>query len=247
MHLRVINLPQRADRRAQFEAWNARAGLDIAFVPGVNAAELDLDRLVRDGLLAADARFTHGQIGSSLAHRAVWVDAANAHGLTFACEDDACLRGDFVARAEALVAQLGDNWDVVFFGCNTNALIAVDTPEGVKALMQFDDGAKRGDAFFADYAKLTAGPSAALRCYQIWGLLSYALTPRGARRLLASCFPLTRARPFTLFGNNQVKTPWSIDGMLNVALQRDPLVAYCAFPALAQGPNDLADSDASRR
>ena len=66
---------------------------------------------------------------------------------------------------------------------------------------------------------------------------------RGAARLLKACFPLSGANDIFMFGQNRKLQPYTLDGMINVALQRAPLSAFCLFPPLAVSSNDVAGSD----
>lgn len=244
MRLNVINLPTRADRRAQFNAWNARSGLEIVFSEAVVGAALDRADLRQRGLVAADAEhFSAGALGNALSHHKLWLEAATATQPTFVCEDDACLRGDFAVQAAGALAQIPADWDLVFFGYNTNAIVAVQSRDGLKALLHFDEGAKRNPTYFTAFARDPAPAPTPLHCFQAWGTLAYAISPQGAQRLLKVCFPLSGANDIFMFGQNRKLQPYTLDGMINVALQRAPLNAYCLFPPLAVSSNDVAGSD----
>jgi glycosyl transferase, family 25 len=245
VRLNVISLPARADRRAQFDAWNKRPVIEIAYADAVIGKALDRGQLIRDGVLANENQtFTAGALGNAMSNRALWLAAQSASAPTFICEDDACLRGDFAERAPALLALLPSNWDIVFFGYNTNAALAAESPEGVKAVFLFDDSAKKRPDYFSNFARLTAAPAPTpLACFQAWGTLCYAISPAGAARLLKLCFPLSSAPDLVMFGQNRRIKPYTLDSMINVALQREPVAAYCAYPPLALSSNDAAGSD----
>lgn len=244
MRLNVISLPTRADRRAQFVAWNERQGVEIAFVDAVVGASLDREDLAARGLIAADAaHFSAGALGNALSHRALWIEAAAASAPTFILEDDACLRAEFAAQATGALSQLPTDWDVLFFGYNTNAIVAVQSKDGLKTLLHFDEGAKRNPNYFTAFARDPAPAPTPLHCFQAWGTLAYAVSPRGAERLLKVCFPLSGANDIFMFGQNRKLQPYTLDGMINVALQRAPLSGYCLFPPLALSANDVAGSD----
>ncbi|MCX7358159.1 MAG: glycosyltransferase family 25 protein [Alphaproteobacteria bacterium] len=244
MRLNVINLPARADRRAQFTAWNAKAGVEIAFVDAVVGASLDRGELAACGLVTAEAsHFSAGALGNALSHHKLWLEAAAAAEPTFIVEDDACLRADFAAQALGAMAQLPADWDLLFFGYNTDAIVAVQSRDGLKTLLHFDEGAKRNPNYFTAFARDPAPAPTPLHCFQAWGTLAYAISPRGAQRLLKVCFPLSGAHDIFMFGQNRKLQPYTLDGMINVALQRAPLSAYCLFPPLAVSSNDVAGSD----
>lgn len=224
--------------------WNERPGLEIAFVDAVIGASLDRAKLVAQNLLGADAAaLSAGALGNALSNRALWEEARTAAGPTVICEDDACLRGDFRAQAEGVLAQVPAGWDVVFLGYNTNALVAVQTSDGLKSLIHFDETAKRAPGYFEAFAAAHAPAPTVLRCFQAWGTLCYAVSPQGAQRLLDLCFPLSSATEIFMFGQNRALKPYTLDGMINLALQRAPIEAYCAFPPIAVSSNDAAGSD----
>ena len=244
MRLNVISLPARADRRAQFAAWNARPGTEIAFVDAVVGAALDRNQLMAQGLVSADAaHFSAGALGNALSHHRLWLQAAAASEPTFIFEDDACLRADFAAQAAGALAQIPADWDLVFLGYNTNAIVAVQSRDGLKTLLHFDEGAKRNANYFTAFARDPAPAPTPLHCFQAWGTLAYAISRRGAARLLKACFPLSGANDIFMFGQNRKLQPYTLDGMINVALQRAPLSAFCLFPPLAVSSNDVAGSD----
>jgi glycosyl transferase family 25 len=247
LRLTVINLPSRQDRRAQFSAWNARSGIEISFVDAVRGADVDRAALVREQLLDPTLQISDGALGNALSNRAIWLDARYAAKPTLVCEDDACLRGDFIQHAEAAIDQAGADWDVIFFGYNTNAITAVEGNNGLKTLLYFDEGAKREPGYFDSFTRLVAPPPTLLRCYQVWGTLCYAISPKGAGVLLETCFPLSAATKIVMFGQNRLLTPYTLDGMINVALQRSSVSSYCCFPPLALSANDVASSDVVSR
>ncbi|MEZ5956640.1 MAG: glycosyltransferase family 25 protein [Hyphomonadaceae bacterium] len=248
MRITVINLPSRLDRRAQFTAWNARAGIDLTFVDAVLGAQADRAALARDRVLDPDfLQLSAGALGNALSHRQIWKEAKSASEPTLVCEDDACLRGDFLERAEGAMAEAAQGWDVIFFGYNTNAAVAVEANNGLKTLLHFDESVKREPRYFDSFARLKAPSPALLQCYQVWGTLCYAVSAKGAGELLETCFPLTAKADIVMFGQNRVLAPYTLDGVMNVALQRSPISAFCCFPPLALSSNDVAGSDVVSR
>ena len=131
----------------------------------------------------------------------------------------------------------------MFLGYNTNAIVAVQSRDGLKTLLHFDEGAKRNANYFTAFARDPAPAPTPLHCFQAWGTLAYAISRRGAARLLKACFPLSGANDIFMFGQNRKLQPYTLDGMINVALQRAPLSAFCLFPPLAVSSNDVAGSD----
>jgi GR25 family glycosyltransferase involved in LPS biosynthesis len=244
MRLHVLNLAKRADRRAQFLAWNERPGIEVAFADAVIGADLDRDQLQRDGLIDGLCdTFSLGALGNALSHRALWRTIEASSDPAYVCEDDACLRGDFAEQAPALVAQLPAGWDIVFLGYNTNALVATATPDGLGSLLTFDGRAKQDPTYFESFRALKVTPPTALPCFQVWGTLCYAISPAGAAKLLELCFPLQNSIHINMYGQNRRVQCYSLDSQINVVLQRQPVAAYCAFPLLAASANDPHSSD----
>jgi GR25 family glycosyltransferase involved in LPS biosynthesis len=244
MLLHVISLPARADRRTQFMVWNARPGVEIAFADAVVGASLERGDLIARALLAPDAtHFTPGALGNALSHHNLWLNAVGAGAPVFICEDDAWLRADFAAHAISAIAQIPTDWDILFLGYNTNAIVAVESRDGLKTLLHFDESAKRNADYFEAFARVNAPAPTPLHCFQAWGTLAYAISPQGAAKLLRLCFPLSGAADIVMFGQNRTLKPYTLDGMINVALQREPVSAYCVFPPLAVSANDAASSD----
>ncbi len=107
----------------------------------------------------------------------------------------------------------------------------------------FDEAAKRAPGYFDAFARSQAPAPTPLQCFQAWGTLCYAVSPKGAQRLLDLCFPLSSATEIFMFGQNRGLKPYTLDGMINLAMQRAPVSAYCVFPPLAVSANDVAGSD----
>lgn len=248
MRLNVINLPSRADRRAQFTAWNARPDIEIAWVDAAVGADLDRNALVAQNIITSNnAQFTPGALGCAVSHHAQWLAARAAQSYTIVCEDDASLRGDFTSQTEAVLAQLQADWHICYLGYNTDAIVAVQSADGLKSLMYLDEAVKRTPGYFESFARLTAPMPTPLLCFQVWGTLCYAVSPAGAQRLLELCFPMRADAEVVMFGQNRTLKPFGIDGMINLALQLEPLNAYCVVPPLVVSENDAATSDVVAR
>lgn len=248
MRLNVISLAARADRRAQFTAWNARPDVEFAFVDAVVGASLDRAALVGQNIITADnLRFTPGALGCAMSHHALWLAARDSGTPVIVCEDDACLRGDFTTQAQRVLSELPSDWDICYLGYNTDAVVAVQSDDGLKALLYFDENAKRAPGYFEAFTRLQAPAPTPLQCFQAWGTLCYAVSPAGARRLLELCFPMRDETEVVMFGQNRALKPYGIDGMINLALQRAPLRAFCTVPPLVVSDNDATKSDVVAR
>lgn len=94
MHIYVINLARRPDRKAFMEQQAAALGLSLDFVESVDALALpdDLGVRVRKGL---HGRLSDGDLACALSHRKVWqriVESGEQYAVVL--EDDAILSAD---------------------------------------------------------------------------------------------------------------------------------------------------------
>jgi len=241
---RVLNLARRPDRRRQFIDWNGGHGIRFDFVDAVDGAGQAGADLVHDGILAADAHtYSIGAIGNALSHRRLWLQAAAGAEPMLVFEDDCCLRRGFAQLLDQALAAAGEGWDIFFLGYNTNAAIAVITPEKLFGVVVFDDNALRKPGYFDKFAKGApdAPPPYVFDTVRAWGTLGYVVTPKGAERLLDACFPLASDRGVTMHVEGRAMLPRALDGMINLALQDGRAAAKCCFPPIVCGPNDDSD------
>jgi len=207
----VISLRRRVDRRARFEAWNAGQPLAFSYLPAAEGERVDAARLVECGLLAeGETGFSPGALGNALSHASLWRDCAEGREPFLILEDDACLRGDFWRHAKPMLERHLAGCDLVTLGFNTDSTVALAGPDGVVSAMRFDETAKRLPGYFERYARLQDARPNLLRCVQFWGLLAYAVSPAGARRLLAQCLPLSSAGSVDLIGAALALGPYGL-------------------------------------
>jgi glycosyl transferase, family 25 len=240
----VINLERRVDRKRRFLEWNGGHGVDFAFHGAVDGRGIAREALVAQGLLAPqNGRYTNGALGNALSHRALWLRCRDQHEPMLVFEDDACLRLGFLGHLRSALAEAGTDWDILFLGYNTNAAIAVITPEALYGVIVFDDQAKQAGGYFEKYAH--AAPEVpsprVLVAMRAWGTLGYAISPRGAARLLEVCFPLSQAGRIRLQVEGREVEPMALDGMINLALQEQRVSGRICFPPIVSGPNDETD------
>jgi len=239
-----INLRNRTARRDAFLA-NNRAELDAAGFPwrrvdGIDGSALanSTEELIargiirRDGLGADYQPHTWGHLGCALSHRALWEEAARsgADDVLAILEDDAQVSPQFGTRLRQVLefADKRGSWDILHLGFNTDAPVTIqlDCPRmeiqlicpvepGVPFAISWPEKAPEGELLLA-------------RVLDIHGICGYAVSGRGARRLLEACFPMTAT---------------SIDGTISRQTREGRLQALIVIPPLVLSPNDHADSD----
>jgi GR25 family glycosyltransferase involved in LPS biosynthesis len=233
-----FNLERRPDRNDAF----LRANAGRASFRRLGAVD---GRLVRPADLAARGlaagplpAFTPGALGCALSHHSAWELCAAGPAPITVAEDDAVLNRHFAARAPALLAGLTPDWDLVLWGWNFDSILHVALLGGLKeSVAQFDPSPlrERLHAFGElDY------PVLPLRLLGAFGTLCYSVSPKGARRLLACCFPLRDGATYVPGLKRRVQH-LGIDVVMNGHYRE--LEAYVAFPPLAWSENEQAASD----
>src|SRR6185436_2658489 len=125
---------------------------------------------------------------------------------------------------------------IVHLGFNTDAplTIQLDCPRLEIQLICHENGhpIEVGAPFVVSWPeKPHEGELLLARVLDIHGICGYAVSARGARRLLEACFPMTAT---------------SIDGTISRQTREGLLQALIAIPPLVLSPNDHAASDTVR-
>lgn len=239
----VLNLARRPERLRRFLDWNGGHGLDIQVQAAVDGSAIDRAALVAEGVLAAGHDgFSDGALGNALSHRAQWQACVAEDALRLVFEDDACLNHSLTAQLPMLLRGL-DRYDLLFLGYNTNAPLTLVLPDQMLSELYFGTAAAAGAQYYDDFAtKPAPRPRSAVHpTLMAWGTIAYAVSPRGARKLLDACFPLTARRRVRFHVEQRELPPTALDGMINAALQAAQVRALACFPPLALSPNDLSD------
>jgi len=233
-----INLERRKDRNERFLRLNS-ALADFRRWDAVDGAHLRVEDLIAEGVIQEPLRaYTPGALGNALSHKKMWECCASNGGVLTVAEDDAVFNQRFAGRAPKILAGLPPDWDIILWGWNFDALLHVKIAEGIKdAIMRFDRvqlGPRVSEFQERNYEAIP------LRLVTAFGVVCYSISPKGARRLLALCFPLR---------NKSVVVPsmrWrlpnaTIDAVMNKHY-RD-LSSYVSFPPLVWTENDWGTSD----
>ncbi len=251
IRIAYINLTSRPGRRNAFLD-NNRSELDASAFPwsrvdGIDGRELSNSTtteeltargiIARDGLAEGYEPHTWGHLGCALSHRSLWEQAAQSEDddVLVILEDDGQVCPQFGARL-CRVLDLAKNrapWDVVHLGFNTDVPLAIqlDCPRMEIQLICQDNGrpVEIGAPFPVSWPQNPPeGETLLARVLDMRGLCGYAVSSRGARRLLETCFPMTAT---------------SIDGSISRKLREGVLKTLIAIPPLVLSANDHAISD----
>ena len=124
----AIHLAQAEERKRRFLEMNQIEGVHFVFVDGVDGRQLDLEELLRQNLMRpGTSRFTFSTLGSGLAHRATWLQAAASELPTLVCEDDAAFRKDFRRQFEACTKAIPGDWDLILLGYNFDSVLDAES------------------------------------------------------------------------------------------------------------------------
>lgn len=231
----VISLARSAGRRAAFTAHHPH--LDFCFEDAVDGLAMTPEQRRTTGLFDEALAYTPGAFGCALSHLALWRQAIDTgHALTVA-EDDAVFRHDFHDQQARALAALPPDWEFVLWGWNFDAVLSLNLLPGVSpAVMVFSQEHLRTS--LDEFQAMQASP-ALLPLEKAFGIPAYTVSPAGARRLQATCFPLT---PFRL--RFPLHPQDNENNGLDIAMNRayPSLVAYACLPPLAATPNERASS-----
>ena len=175
-----INLDRREDRRRHMQAQLQGSGLSWERQAAVDGKSVDLEALVRSGVLTARGAgevdmpverktfgitLTRGAVGCALSHLEAWKRAESAPGVTIVLEDDVELRG--MDRVRERLRDVPEGWDLVYLGSG-----------------QYVKGEPRGEA---EKRAARRGVYPVRHAFQTIG---YVVNPRSAR-VLRGVFPLS--------------------------------------------------------
>jgi collagen beta-1,O-galactosyltransferase len=223
----VINLPRSHDRRAQMEERLSAAGFhasSVTFVPAVDGRELDTDKLHAAGVrLFSNWKQTGtnnpyytrdlkwGEVGCALSHHSVWKRVAEGSP-AIVLEDDVLFAPNACARIEEELGVLSAHapeWDLCYIGRRRMGPPFTDAPG--------PEPRACGGLVVPTFSYCTH---------------AYALSPRGARKLLASglekaLVPVDELLPalYTTHPRDDVRAQFA---------HADRLRAYAIVPDLAR-------------
>jgi hypothetical protein len=228
----VINLDRSPDRLAEF----ARCNHDVVCwerSAGVDGRLVSREDLLRTGILAPQNHYVAGAVGCALSHLKLWKRAILENKPITICEDDAIFNRKFSVLASYLINICKLDFDIIFWGWNPESPILFDLfPGGVRcaAVSTREEIAKSIDVF------RTAELYPSLhRVYEIYGLICYTVSAKGARALVDRLFPLGSGTTFSNALNRPVDNI-GIDVAMNVV--HPELWSLICFPPLVVSSNE---------
>lgn len=235
MEINVVNLDRSPDRLQEFIEQNGALPVKFLRWSAVDGSAVDIDALVTEGILDRRilATYTAGALGSALSHLGLWRRAVETQQPLTLCEDDAIFNHDFPRIAEAVIAQLPADWDIILWGWNFDAHLTFNLLPGVSTCTAtFDQEAARGGV--EQFVKQQIG----VRVYRLmraFGMPCYTVSCKGAQLLRRHCLPL---RPMSVFYPG-LKRMWPNTAIDVMASDLYPQIkAFVSLPPLVITKNE---------
>ena len=237
MHKYFISLERTPERTERFLKSNAHI-TGFEWMPGLDGKLLDRQTIINKGLMDPNCDFTAGAIGSGLTHITLWARIAQSGKPAHIFEDDAFLCRNFEQESDRIIASLPQDWDIILWGNNYDSILEFELLPGIThCTAMFDqDALRRGIPAFLNM-DVSSSPFGLI---QTFGICGYALSPRGADRLLKLCLPF-KSVPVTYPGlGMRVLTTSSVDHLMNIHYRN--IKAYTSLPPLCVTDNIVAQS-----
>jgi GR25 family glycosyltransferase involved in LPS biosynthesis len=244
LHIHLVNLDRNPERLAEFCNVN-RHLTSVSRFPAVDGNSLQLDSLVREGLVTKDilSMFSVGALGCAMSNITLWDRATANNQMVTVCEDDAIFNVHFEERAEELLQSLPKDWTIIFWGFNFNLFVCFDVLPGVSpCVATFSQEQMRGEV--SAFQRQVIAPQA-YKARWVFGTSCYSISPWGAKLLKSKILPL---RPKTVpLPEAQLVPPYrpkwrtvGIDNCIN-AIQAE-INSFVCFPPLVISKNEREKS-----
>lgn len=210
----LINLERAAHRRRFALDQLERIGVTPVLVQAVDGRELDIEKLIEDGVYSRDKakeafsrQLSLNEIGCSLSHvEAYRTILARGDSAALILEDDALLPEGFAGKARAALEQVPDGWGVLHLDCPCTGFDPVGPGivkyHGVKSLPVAASAylvSRRGAELFVERAFPIRYPADSLVGRGLrWGVETYGVQP--AITSVNGIFPTQIQTPHGLLG-----------------------------------------------
>lgn len=238
-----INLKRRTDRKETFIKRNSGI-VKLECFDAIDGDNIDRAALAQQGIIEGTIdRYTNGGIANALSHARVWELAIQDNKPVTIAEDDAILNKDFASKSSHMIDMLPNNWDIIFWGWNFDAVMRCEMFDGrhVDCYGHQDDLGTQIKSF--QQSVIFPVP---LKLIRAFGTLCYSISAQGAKNLGGSCFPLKDDLVYVEgIGEKRKSRGMLRTRSLDVIMTKyyKDINAYVSFPPLAISENDHAQSD----
>lgn len=229
MEVTVISLERTPERLREFTLLNARH-LKFSVFPAIDGSQISPELLVQNGLFDGSLRWKPGAIGLALSHATLWKTVASCSTPITVCEDDAIFHPNFEKASSELIASLPSDWDLVMWGWNFDAPLAVDLAQTLcTSWATFDQESLRKNV--PTFLRTQICPNL-YKLRNACGTLCYSISASGAAKFLVNALPFRKMHPDV--------TPEGIDITMNHFY--GAFNCHVAIPPLVVTMNDKTKS-----
>ena len=184
----VITLDEQGPRFSAFRSANRHLSCHVA--RGIRGRDVSRDVRLSRGLITREAldagAVTDGEIGCAASHLALWREAVRIGRPVLILEDDVITH----PQIEAHIARIDFPFDVIFFGVNTDTILATLLPEGVREFSSFVDRYPPPERIAEILQQTDLSHVSFRRLLNAFGLCCYLVSPQGAAKLVQRVLPL---------------------------------------------------------
>jgi len=244
LHIHLVNLDRCPERVTEFCDLN-RYLTSVSRFPAIDGRTLDLDSLVRRGLVTKDilTMCTVGAVGNAMSNLTLWEAGIARNQVVTICEDDAVFNYGFEACAEKVMKRLPNDWDIIYWGFNFDMFVVYDILPGVSpSIAIFNQEQMR--ARIKEFQTQTIFPQP-FKTVWAFGPCCYSISPKGAKVIKSKILPL---RPQVIpFPEAKGVPPYSpawrtvgLDNFIN-AIHRE-ISSFVCIPPLVVSKNEPGKS-----
>jgi hypothetical protein len=161
---------------------------------GTRGRDLSINEIIESGLVTQEAlasgHCSDGTIGIAATQRWIWQQVAHLDSGALVMEDDVYTHPQILAYIEDNQMLLEEN-DITFFGYNTDAPLAVTTPQGLNLFMASSPSYPSPKWINSAFSKTRINSVELWNYRKGFGMMAYWISPKGAALVEKNCFPLT--------------------------------------------------------
>ena len=232
----VINLDRTPDRYQRFRQYND-AFIGHRRLPAIDGTNVSRDELAARNILAPPVPYSPGGVGNLLSHLSLWEHCIREDRVVTVCEDDAIFNHQFQNITNILYGLCKGLFDIVYWGWNFDSPVKFDLlPGGNPTVLHADQTTLRQSV---DNFRSGNIASSLYRLHELYGVICYSISPRGARKIISNLFPIQQQNVFSSAMNRPVGNH-AVDVSLNALHPR--LDSLLCLPPLVATINDVSKS-----
>lgn len=203
----------------------------------VDGSRLDLNKIITKGLIEEGIYYSNSAIANAFSHITLWRRCIKENVKLTIFEDDAVLCANYMQESSRILESITENWDIFLWGYNFDSCLTIDLLRSITpCVVNFDNINLKKNI---NKIKNTELNSNYYKLIQAFGLVSYSITPEGAKKLLSICLPLKKL-DYYQYGLNRFVKNEGIDHILSANYNR--INSFCSFPPLVVTENSKENS-----